>query len=382
MNTTNIEQIFSHYIKKFEYITAENTNHENYKWLIAKKFRVLMDDALSKEGEDFTSALYKAKAVTENIIDSFTQPFGGLVEMAKREPETVKSMFLNLYSDDGGDIHVQEALISDFFDKAEELLDKYYPGSHLYKQNSHAVSAYLFLYDPDNHYMYKAEQSKIFADCIEFYEDWGTGDNIKLDVYYKMCDWIVERILDCKELLNTDASRFELPEGKDMFEDKKKHLLAFDIIYACSVYDLFDGITFSRPKMSEKNLILERKNTALRLLDNYNTAITNLNNLNESLIEIEKLMLPGTKIKHKIFGAGELISYFNGTLEVSFGEKYGIKKLGLVMILTMGLAKIEDTNLEQSILTYLPYLKDKSTIENAVKRAETELEPYKDYLED
>ncbi len=381
MNKSNIEQIFSHYIDKFEYITDENTNHENYKWTIAKKFRVLMDDALSKDDEDFATALYKAKAVTENIIDSFTQPFAGLVEFAKREPATVKQMFLDLYSDDGGDIYIQEKLIADFFDKAEELLDKYYPGSHLYKQNSHSVSAYLFLYDPDNHYMYKAEQSKIFADCIEYYDDWGTGDNIKLDVYYRMCDWIVEQIQNCQELLATDASRFELPEGKDMFEDKNKHLLAFDIIYACSVYDLFDGISFTRPKMKEKNLIIERKNTALKLLDKYNEALATLEKMKESLQVIDEAMRPGTKMKHKMFGVGELISYSNGVAEVSFGNSIGIKKLGLVAILTMGLVKIEDSALDEIIQPCLPYLKDQNNILNAVKRAEKELEPYKEYLE-
>ena len=103
-----------------------------------------MDEALASETESFASALYKAKAVTANLIDSYTQPFAGLVEFAKHEPETVREMFINLYSDDEGDIHIQEALIADFFDKSNELLEKYTPGSYRYKQNSHSVSAYLF----------------------------------------------------------------------------------------------------------------------------------------------------------------------------------------------------------------------------------------------
>lgn len=379
MNKANLQQIFSHYLEKFEYITDKNSHNENYKWFICKKFRKLMDEALASESESFASALYKVKSVTANLIDSYTQPFAGLVEFAKHDPETVREMFLNLYSDDEGDIHVQEALIADFFEKSNELLEKYTPGSFRFKQNSHSVSAYLFLYDPDNHYMYKASQSRMFADCIQYYDDWGTGDNIKLDVYYRMCDWLVEQIFECKELLATDASRFELPESEEMFEDKKKHLLAFDIVYACSVYDLFDGISFDRPKMKEKNLIIERKLRAQRMLDNYQKALENHDKLNEALLCVEKTLLPGTLMVHKMFGSGELVSYSNGVVEVSF--QTGNKKLGLAMALSMGLVKITDTNIATEILQHIPYLKNKDAITNALARAEKELEPYKEYLE-
>ena len=64
MNKANLQQIFSHYLEKFEYITDKNSNDENYKWFICKKFRKLMDEALASETESFASALYKAKAVT------------------------------------------------------------------------------------------------------------------------------------------------------------------------------------------------------------------------------------------------------------------------------------------------------------------------------
>lgn len=381
MNKENMQQIFSHYLDKFEYITDKNRNDENYKWFIAKKFRALMDEALTKDGNEFAPALYKVKIATENIIDSYTQPFSGLVEFAKCEPETVKQMFINLYSDDGGDIHLQEKLISDFFDKSNELLEKYSLGSHLYKQNSHSVSAYLFLYDPDNHYMYKASQSKIFADCIEFYEDWGSGDNIKLDLYYKMCDWLVEQILLCPELLKTNESRFNLPNSNEMFADTNKHMLAFDIIYACSVYDLFDGISFTRPKMREKNLIIERKNTALRLLENYNKALEEMEYLNQAIKTIENELGVGITIQHKMFGKGEVLSYNNGIIEVSFDEKYGIKKLAIAVIFSMGLAKFEDEAVAKNILPLIPKLKNKESIPNTVRRAEQELQPYKEYLE-
>lgn len=382
MNKRNLQQIFNNYIEKFEYITDENSNNENYKWFIAKKFRALMDEALSKDGEEFVSALYNAKISTKNIIDSYTQPFSGLVELAKREPNTVKQMFVELYSDDNGDIHTQEKLISDFFNKSNELLDRYFPQSFLYRQNSHSVSAYLFLYDPDNHYMYKAEQSKDFADCIEFYTDWGSGDEIKLDIYYKMCDWLVEQIRLCPELLSTDKSRFTLPNSDEMFEDRNKHMLAFDIIYSCTVYNLFDGVSFSRLKMKERNLLLERENTALRLLENYNKAVEEEKTIDTAAKAIEDVLCTDTVIIHEKFGRGKVVSFDNGKITVSFNENSDTPKgLDIFSMFSKGFAKFEDPEINAVVTSMIPKLKNKNSIQNKIRQAAKELEPYKKFLE-
>ncbi len=380
MNKDNLFEIFSRYIDKFDHINNANCD-ENYKWLVCKKFKACMDDALSKDGEAFVTALSKARAVTENIIDSYTQPFAGLIEFAKHEPQTVKEMFLSLYANDGGDIHVQEALIEKFFNKSNELLDKYSPNSFRFKQNSHSVSAYLFLYAPETHYMFKAAQANIFADCIEYYEDWGTGDNINLAVYYRMCDWLVEQIFNCEELLKTDASRFKLPIANQMYEDKNKHLLAFDIIYTCSVYDLFDGISFIRPNLKEKNLILEKKSTALRLLEEYNTALEKAENLNRALRAIEENFTPNVLLTHKKFGVGKWISYSQEIAEVEFAAPIGNKKLGVYQIFSTGLVKLDDADMQASLMQHIPYLKDKEMTINAVALIAKELAPYQEYLE-
>lgn len=94
MNKEHLEQIFAHYIEKFEYINNPDYR-ESYKWGIAKTFRTLMDEALISDDSSFAAALYKAKSVTSNLIDSYTQPFHGLVEFARKEPQTVRQMFLD-----------------------------------------------------------------------------------------------------------------------------------------------------------------------------------------------------------------------------------------------------------------------------------------------
>ena len=82
---------------------------------------------------------------------------------------------------------------------------------------------------------------------------------------------------------------------------------------------------------------------------------------------------------HKTFGTGELVSYSNGVVEVSFQTER--KKLGLAVVLSMGLVKITDTKVEAEVMQYIPYLKDKDAIINALTRAEKEVESYKEYLE-
>ncbi len=380
MNTEHLQQIFSHYIDKFEYVN-NNEHNENYKWYIANEFHQLMDEALGAADSEFAEALMKVCKCSDNIVDSYTQPFYGLVQFAKEEPKTVRKMFLDLYSDDGGDIHVQEKLIENFFDQSNQLLDKYFPGSFLYKQNSHSVSAYLFLYDPDHHYMYKAEQSKSFADCIEYYDDWGTGDNIKLDVYYRMCDWIVDQIMESEELLATDASRFDLDAEGEMFPDEAKHLLAFDLIYCCSVYDLFDGISFDRPKTKEKQLIVENRKKAEQLLAEYEKAKADKEKLTEAYAVLDRELRPGEWLSHKKYGRGKVLSYKDFNMEVAFEKNNEVKKLGALMVFANKIATLEQEDAEAAIEEIAPWLKRKDSIERIFKFSEKELQPYTKYLE-
>ncbi len=61
-----------------------------------------------------------------------------------------------------------------------------------------------------------------------------------------------------------------------MFPDENKHLLAFDLIYCCSVYDLFDGISYNKLNAKEKNLFLEKQKAAKEALAAYNKAVDDI----------------------------------------------------------------------------------------------------------
>lgn len=382
MNKNQMHQIFAHYIDNFELLN-DKEHEEYYKWQICAQFKDLMDEALEADPEDFADALYKVKECSVNIIDSYTQPFYGLVEFARREPETVQQMFMDLYSDDGGDVHVQMELIKNFFDQCNELLEKYFPDSYLYKQNSHSVSSYLFLYDPDHHYMYKATQSQVMADCIEFYDDWGTGDNIKLDIYYRMCDEIIAEMKQCPELINTNKSRYDgnlnFKPGK-LHEDTELHILLFDIIYCSHVYNLFDGITFARPKSKEKQLIIEQKNKAKTLLAAYDAAKAEADELEEAFSYIVSAIKEAGTVTHRVYGECEVLSVDSRYLKLKVLKSGEEKQLGLSVVIANGIVSVATDDFKEKREQYLPLIKKADSIPRALDYASRALEPYEEYL--
>lgn len=381
MSINNLQQIFQHYINRFDFIN-NNEHQEYYKWQVCHEYPILMSKALASSDDDFSKALYEVKKCTHNIIDSYTQPFSGLVEYAKYEPDSVRNMFKDLYSDDGGDLKIQMEKISDFFKRSNSLIEKYNPGSFLYKQNSHSVSAYLFSNDPEHHYMYKATQSKNFADCIEFYDDWGNGDNIKLDTYYRMCDELVAAIKECPELLQTDSSRFDgrlKLTGGELHPDIEKHILAFDIIYCCTAYDLFDGISFPKRNMKEKQLYLAEKAKAQSLKEEYDKAEKNYELLKEALVCFINMIPKGGKVIHKKYGEGIIESIDEKYVVASYSEKQ--VRISLPIGIANNLIRLDTPDFDEKVAQYREVLKKHDSIPNTLDYAVRALEPYEEYLE-
>lgn len=382
MNEKRIQQLFDSYIEKFEVI---NTKHEEYyKWQIAKDFKPMMDSALNAPVEDFALKLYDVKRLTRNLIDSYTTPFNGLCVFAKTEPETVRDMFKNLlYTDDDGDIEARRKRIVDFLSRSHALREKYCPDSYLYKNDYHSVTGYMFLYEPDNNFFFKASHALKFADCVEFYDDWGTGDDVKLDVYYRMCDQLIDYIKGNRALLKTNESRFTggfniSPET--MHPDKEKHILAFDLIYCCSTYNLFDGISFVRPKTSERQLMQERKEKAKELYDKMMAANEDMKRLAEAKEYVNSVYAEGVFLRHRKYGEGTIIKRDGDNITVEFPE-VGIKKLGTRQSVAIGVISIDRKEYRDKIEEYIGLLKKEGSIKTALSYSEKQFQPYADYLD-
>ena len=377
MNENHIQQIFANYIEQFEQMN--NTSHrEYYKWKIINRFHDEMDNALNVPAVEFPKKLYELKKLSFNLIDNYTQPFYGLVKYAEKEPETVRGMFQDLYAD--GDLHKR---VQKFLAKSHALRENYYPNSYLYKDDMHSATGYLFLYDPDHNYIFKSTHAQIFADCVEFYDDWGYGDNIKLDVYYRMCDELVGHIRSSKELLMTDASRFENGWGEDtstFYSDPEKHILAFDLIYCCSTYGLFKGITFARPKSKERQLMKERKNKAVELSNNLEEARAKVQELENAREYVNSVFVPGVTIHHKSFGDGTIRENKGTNIVVGF-PTVGEKQLGTFVSAANGIIKVDADNYMERIDGYRDVLKKENSIRTAYSYAEKQFAPYAEYLD-
>lgn len=382
MNDTHMQQIFKHYIDDFEKLN-DPEHREYYKWQIVKKFRPMMEEALESTDSEISAKLYEIKKMTSNLVDNYTQPFHGLVKFAEQEPDTVRQMFLELFAASAEGMEQKQAAVSEFLEKCHELLDRYFPGSYLYKNDMHSVTTYLFLYDPDHNYIFKSSHALIFADCIEFYDDWGSGDNVKLDVYYHMCDRIADAIKSSPAMLKTDAGRFENGWGVDpqtFAPDREKHILVFDLIYCCSTYGLFSDITFKRPKTKEKQLIQEKKEKAVRLSEELKAAREEYECLEEALAYLDTIFSVGTGISHKKYGNGTIIARNGSTVEVEF-EDGTKKKLGLTVSAANGIITSHMENYDEMPGSYREVIKKEAAIRNAVSYAEKNFSMYAEYLE-
>lgn len=374
MNKTRLNQLFTNYIEKFEYINNPD-NNETYKWAVVEQYRELFD----LNAPDLSAMLYEVWKISENLIDSANQqPFYALVTYAKKEPESVRKMFQDLFADDGGNLVGRQEKINDFIQSSEELKAKYAPGSWRYTNDQRSVMAYLFFHDPEDNYLYKSTQAHEFADCVDFLDDWGAGKNFKLDVYYRMCDELVAAMKDSPALLQTHMSRYE-ENAEQLYEDPAYHVLAFDMIYSSQVYNLYDGIQYDHPKGAEKKLHRERMEKAAELKESYEQALADFECLKEIRAVILSHLQAGSNIIHKVYGAGTIVSMEGQSISVQFPAQTEPKKFMLLPSLGGGFLKL-GTEEDLLVQSNAKLLQMDGILERRLKSAEAALEPYQQYL--
>ncbi len=376
MNKNNLRSIFKSYIDNFE---AINTKHdESYKWEIAERFQ-----AFDVEADDFVGVLTKMWKASENIIDSSHQlPFYALVDYATNygEAETVREMFRQLFADEVLDATEKQNRIDAFLEKSEELRLKHKPDSHLYIANQGTVMQLLFLRYPNSNYGYKASQAKSFADCIEFYDDWGPMTAFRLEVYNRMCDQVIEEIKQCQALLDTHRSRYEDTDRR-FHADENLHILLLDIIYSSQTYNFYEGISFSPITAQARKLHFEKIAKAKELEKALNEAQADAVLLAEGLEYLSTTLTVGLKVRHKAFGEGIVKGVSGSVLEVEFPQKGETKKLGITVVVPNKFIVFDDPSIAETIMRYIPVLTKETDIPNRVKRAAETLKPYEEFLE-
>ena len=384
MNTKKLDQIVANYIDRFEELNGEKTG-EIYKWRIVAAFRPAMDEALASADEDFHEKLVKIWKFTDNLIDNNRElPFHAVCEYAKKEPQKVKGMFRTLFADDEGNLQARQERIRDFIDACEEMRKEYFPEYWKYEASQRSVMTYLFLYDPDNNYMYKATQANAFADHVGFLDEWGSGSGYRLDVYYRMCDELVTYIKQHAALIKINQSRYEV-YGYNLYPDKEYHLLASDLIYCCTVYGLLNGIELEHATTEAKRLARARWEKAQELLAEKEAAQERADQLAEARDYIKANLAPGTKVHHsnKSFGTGvidkveDYKTADNCFTMVSVFFEAQNKTIRLQMqALVNGTLTIDDDGVATKVAEYADVIKMESTIPTALKKA---IEAYRQY---
>jgi hypothetical protein len=378
MKQAHLDQIFANYMDRFDELN--NPDHAEYdKWQTVQVFRGLMDQALAADDADFAAKLNEARKCSRNLIDSYTTPFYGLVQFAEKEPQTVRAMFRDLFSAEADPgVRVEE-----FLNRSHALRDLYYPKSYLYTDTVHSVTGYLFLYDPDHNYIFKASNARDFADCVEFGQEWGTGDTVDLAVYYAMCDQLVEAIGQNQALLAKDASRFHNDWGVDpasLYPDPQKHVLACDLIYDCSAYGLFDGIHFTKTTTKEREKRQARQQEAETCYREMKKARQTLEEYDRAAQAAREAFGPGTAVIHKVFGPGLVRSNEGPDLVVDF-EEAGTKTLKTCYAAAHGLLAPQDALAAASLAAYGPVLVHKrADLAETLEKAEKRLLPYREIL--
>lgn len=338
MNRENLNQLISNYIANFDLINNE-LNMEYYKWEAVKHFQ----DNWDIDAPDFASMFKESVKATSNLINNrIVQPTNGIVKLAEHPEltEVVRQMFKDLLVDDNGDISKRQDKIYSFLAKADELLNIHYKGSWKYAQDMRTVIFYLSLLEPDKNYMFKATQAREFMYCIEYGDDFGSGENFSLKKYYAMCDELVAAIKDTPELVEMHNKRI----SETMWANDDFHILAYDIIYSGIVYNLYNNITIVKPTKNKAQIHEQQKQQKREELA---TSLEELNReLNSALqerISYDDFSAKGLEVRHKTFGEGIVVAHNGNLITIRFGEQE--KKFQMPQGFSNGFLKTDSTEI-------------------------------------
>ena len=345
MNKEHLAKVFANYMEKFEVINSPKCD-ENYKWRIAYQFHDLVDP----EHPDFPQRLKAAARLSANLIDGGNRYcFSALVTCAEKEPNAVRVLYRELFAEDHGDLTLRQGKITRFIHEANRLTERLVSSNNMFMNDQRSAMAYLFFNDPDNHYLYKASEARDFASCVEFYDDWGSGEHFKLDVYYRMCDMIVEGIRNDSEMIRTHMSRYmekDDTQVSGMHPDNNYHILVFDIIYGAPAfrYNFYKGIPYETITAEARKLHLDRVEKARRLQVELSEAQTAMAKVLDAETYFRNLFSIGMQVRHKMFGSGEVVSVDDDSIAVLFSRKNEVKSLRVMTTVLNGFLVADDSN--------------------------------------
>jgi 5-methylcytosine-specific restriction protein B len=172
---------------------------ERYKWIAVKHFQDNWNADIA--APEFADMVERSFAKHVNLLDAgVARPLGVMVFFAKREPETVRSLFKTLFDE----TQPLESRISRFTEGVGVFVEKMKRKDDRWKstfQDQHAVSVYLTFRHPESYYIYKYGILKAAASVFGI-----ERETDRLTTYRKMCDAIREVADTDEELISMSHS--------------------------------------------------------------------------------------------------------------------------------------------------------------------------------
>lgn len=332
MNDQNLSIVFQNYISKFDEMN-DSKHHETYKWEAVRHFQ----DSWDLEADDFAAMFKKSVGATDNLINNrIMQPTSGILELARQEPETVRTLFRTLFAADGGDLGLRQERAAAFVSEANQLLEKYAPGKWKFEQDMRTAILYLNLRYPDDNYIYKATPARTFGRCMAFGHEIGSGRDFRLSQYYHLCDWLAESIRSAPDLIAVHQRRLD----QAAYADEQFHILAYDIIYCAQNYNLYGSIdtrqssrkrpsaagsaaggTAESGRPNRRSRIQEEEQARILARQNRLDAVrAEIDCVSNRLMQLAQLPLIGLVVEHRKFGPGKIVDRQNDVITVRFAK--------------------------------------------------------------
>ena len=363
MNKENLHEIISRYEAQYDVINNKE-NEEIFKWKAVECFQ---REWFSQDNQElpFSVLFSKAKRESSVLIDNSTvSPANGIVKMAEQEEDEVKRLFCEvLFAEDNGNLALRQQHMEEFLEGIEKVRLKHFPASWKYAQDRHAASCYLALFAPKKNFIYKYTHAESFAKYIEYGKDLGSGSNFSLANYYEMCDFVVEALREHPSLLN--AYQELLTDG--YYPDDSLHLLAFDVIYCASTYNLFTGLQHKAKKEAIKAYKLEQLHQAEA--DKLRTKIeeleTHIQSLDVELDMYRSINLVGVQVNEKHYGVGTIVSQSVNIIKVAFAD--GERSYIINKKYSMRPTFEDDVQIGEAMTDYELKLAERKTLETRLK---------------
>lgn len=221
IDTTKLKEALTAYKNDFAPLTW---NEERYKWETVKHFQ----DNWDVNATDFAVMLENSLAKTDNLLMSqYNYPKNMIVEFAQKDPEQVRSMFINLF-DEGQDYYERVKI---FKQTSVALLSKYGKAEDNHYQSENVITIYLWLRYPDKYYIFKLGIVRNVAKYLHanyHFKKGAYAENLRnhLALYDELCAEL-QKDAELVQLLHSQLT-------PDCYPDSALHTLTIDVGYYIS----------------------------------------------------------------------------------------------------------------------------------------------------